>query len=191
MKKRVNWDELNALTESQKNTLRQMWQPEKYELIAVPMCQDLENEAYDYDIYVIQALQVNSINEDKRYGASRFPVKDYEYHEVIFEAIPLQQSSWEDAVVDDADADAEAETAFEAEEDLEPATGEKGYLINKECCLPALDIAQMLEMLERKKDAISFSLEITPEFKVCRVNEFEFEGDCLCDLLWQALQKIL
>jgi len=42
-------EELNELTESPKNTLTMLWKPEKYDIVVVQVCIDVENGIYDYE----------------------------------------------------------------------------------------------------------------------------------------------
>lgn len=177
LKKHVSLEELNQLSESQKDALRDLWKPEKNELLIVPMCKDVENDIYDYDIYVLQDIRVNQINNDKRYDFADDFVQSYDYCEIIIKAVPIQQTG----------------QAYETEagffNDLEEINDSPFYEINKSDCLPWLDISKMVEILYEHKYRIEVLLD--SDVQSCYVDEQEFEGDTLCDALWEAVKKML
>ena len=91
MKTTVALDELKGLTETQKKSLQTLWRPKKYDIVVVPVCTDVENDTYDYDLYVIQEILVKPVNQEKKYTASRYPVRAYDYYEIcFFKGIPLR-----------------------------------------------------------------------------------------------------
>lgn len=183
MKKIIVLDELNGLTESQKKSLQMLWRPKKYDMIVVLVCTDVENDTYDYDLYVIQEILVKPINEDRKYTVSRNPVHAYDYYEMFFKGIPLKRS----------------ERKYEFEDvDFEEAIDvnvieENTVLINRKDSLPLLDITKMIEILYEKQCKAEMILELIPDKKLCRVgvDGNYFESGCLCDSLWEALKKAL
>lgn len=182
MKKYVAMEDLNNISESQKGLLRQLWKPKKYDLITVPVCKDVENDLYDFDVYIIQDIEFHQINDDKRNTASIFPVDSYEYHEILFKAIPLNQNSLsydlEDSLIDNSD---EAE-----ENDVVPI-----FLISKNDCLPLLDITGLIEILYQGKFKSEFLLKLTTNKEMISIDGIDFRSDSLIDSLWEAIKTLL
>jgi len=58
MKKYVSSEEINKLNKLQKENLRKLWEPVKYQLVIVPVCKNIENKFYEHKIYVIQDIIV-------------------------------------------------------------------------------------------------------------------------------------
>lgn len=188
MKKIVGIDELNELTESQKDALRMLWKPEKYNIVVVPVCFDVENEIYDYEVYIIKDIMVNSINDDKKHTVSKSPVHSYDYYEMFFKVIPLRQSENRYVVEDDY-----LEEMTRDIDEVEDEVEENIILINREDCIPLLDISMMLEILYQENCKFGMRLELIPNDKLCsiEVDGKCFESSCLCDLLWEVIKKVL
>jgi hypothetical protein len=66
----------------------------------------------------------------------------------------------------------------------------------KEDCLPALSIAQMIEILEEKDQCLNIVKRTDLEgwgyeIQLRRIDYYQFSTDELCDALWEAVKKIL
>lgn len=188
MKKTINVEKLNALTEGQKNKLRMFWQPEKFDVITVPVCIDVDNDVYNYDIYVIKNILVNTINQDKKYRVSRYPVSSYDYHEVLFDVVPLQQTKIPYEIEELFDEDLLEESA-----ECENGPEKDVIFINKKDCLPVLGVSKMMDILYQEKCKAEMFAQLNKDKEWCRlgIDGFDYDSDCLCDSLWEALKSLL
>lgn len=184
MKKRVTIEELNELTESQKETLRMLWKPQNYDIVVTQVCIDVEDDTYDYEVYLIKEIIVNPINQDKKYIASKNPVHSYDYYEMFFKGISLRQSDNKYTFEDDY-SEKRPRNIDEVEENI--------ILISKNDCTPLPDISTMIGILYQENCNAEMLLELVPDNKICSV-EIDgryFESSCLCCSLWEALKKAL
>lgn len=171
-----------------KNKLRMFWQSEKFDVITVPVCIDADNDVYNYDIYVIKNILVKPINQDKKYRVSRYPVSSYNYHEVLFDVVPLQQIKIPYEIEELFDEDLLEESA-----ECENGPEKDVIFINKKDCLPVLDVSKMMDILYQEKCKAEMFAQLNKDKEWCRlgIDGFDYDSDCLCDSLWEALKSLL
>lgn len=193
LKKHIVPEDIIELSEGEKDSLKKLWLPEQFELFTVPACKDAENDLYDYDIYVIQEVNVNSINEDKKYDFSYHPVHAYNYHEVLLKSIPLKQTdnSHVPFCHEEEDMDESFEGYEEIDERQEIIESSPTYFIHKNNALPLLSIGKMIQILYKKKCRDDMRMQLNVDMKTCIIDEVYFESDCLCDSLWKAVKTLL
>lgn len=185
MENYLSTEKLGKLTPTQKEALRTLWKPVKYELFAVEVCMDAENDIYDYNIFVIKEVIFNSFNEDKKGTFSPRMIDSYNYHQILLDAIPLHlcelSEENEDIIEEIAD---EVEVP---EENLETE-----YIINIEDSLPLLNVSVMSEMIFKKRCRVELNLKKEMDiYSCCLDNETVYEGESEIDVLWKALIEIL
>ncbi|HOJ77777.1 MAG TPA: hypothetical protein PLZ08_05835, partial [Bacillota bacterium] len=142
MRKYVPVEAIINLSETQKGALRDLWQPEQYDRIIIPICQDVERDLYSYEIYVIKDIVINAINQDKRFNTFRVPVHGYDYYQMFFEVAPVT-----DPAISEEFAQLDDDTIEDYDNDNTDDDVDSEIFFNKEECLPFLDISQLMAMI--------------------------------------------
>lgn len=187
MKKYVRFEELGKLKKAQKETLRKLWKPVKYELIFVPFLKDIDKEIYDNIIYVIQDIIVcNKKNGTKYCDISSYRGDISACSEIIFKALPLEDLKFLLEVRDNI-----CEGRISSNKKLDIDCSVPVYYINKNNCLPLLDVSIMIEILYEKCCKKDFLLELNKEEKICVIDGITQYSDSLCDSLWGVLKSLL
>lgn len=187
MKTAITVEEVLELSESGRDALRDLWIPQKYDRAVYLACTDVENDIYVPMEFVIGEIQVEAVNEDKRYVVSGRPASAYQYHRLRIRPLMLP-----DEIAAGADADPGAfDDAGTANAVFLP------FVVEKSDCLPLLDIGQMIDLLcQRVYPHEEVHIAFSPEEGVYRVGrrswmqgepEYEYEATELCDALWEAL----
>ncbi len=191
MKQRITIDNLLELSPSQKDRLNSIWIPDVYDLAAAYICRDAENEIYDIIEFVI-----GDIILQEAYGRK-------------FVNITLRniKSMYDD----DNTADDEELPNEEAEYELQNLDIDLENVhmdfVNKNDCLPLLNIGQMMKILkEQGYGSGSFYIDINSNNDInsdnqnCglgrEITQFlsygrDFEGIEICDALWDAVKAVL
>lgn len=73
MKTGITVDEILELDEGGRDALRDLWIPQKYDRAVYLACTDVENDVYVPMEFVIGQVEVEAMNEDKRYVVSAPP----------------------------------------------------------------------------------------------------------------------
>jgi hypothetical protein len=194
MKKCLSPNELLELSEMQKNTLRTLWLPNKYDLAVEIVWKDVENDICD--AVVVMVLD------------ARATVTHSQYCEVVLKVFYLgspPQYECLDSIADDEENDRDQEVYDESTETngeeieacipeaqseaADPDATSGDHFLNKENCLPLLNIGQMLEILGQHKGEPNISF-LSEEVSCC-INGEEFSGDELGDVLWEAVKTLL
>jgi len=204
LKKHITKDDVSQLTQEQKQHLRQLWLPEKYDLSLAYVCKNAETEELDEIEFVvgkITLINTRVILSDLR------SINDNESDE------SEPESSLSDSNVKNFQEDnfGEDETTLEAYDDSFEENDEEDYDFEslyqrpttfvKEDCLPLLSIGQMIEILTRSNyKSIDFYLladsgEIGCELGNKAFNlsgyESDFDSKEFCDVLWDCVKKVL
>jgi hypothetical protein len=177
MKKCLSPNALLELSEMQKSSLRDLWQPNKYDLAAEIVWKDVENNICD--AVVVMVLD------------ARASVTHTQYCEVVLKVFYLgspPQYECLDSKADDEESDSDEEVYDDPTESDSEETSE-GHYLNKENCLPLLNIGQMIEILGRQNAEMNINLN--PEEAICYMDGREFSGEELCDALWEAVKTLL
>lgn len=204
MKKHITREDISQLTQDQRQHLRELWLPEKYDLSVAYICKNAETEEYEEIEFVVgnvilsntriilNDLKAMNDNESGDAGSDSglsddSTAKDQEYisdnDEVTFEEV-------DETLEEDDEANYDFESFF-----LRPTT----FL--KEDCLPLLSIGQMIEILSRSNNkSIDFYLLADNGETACELGskeyklsgyESDFESKEFCDVLWDCVKKIL
>ena len=179
-------DDLLELNETQKGSLRVLWQPCKYDLALEIIWRDVENDLFEG--VVLMVMDVAAIPYHTRYCEVVLKVlyleepPQYEYPE---------NEAW---TASDEISIQSGATGIADREGSEPEKGNSdapsaARYLSKKNCLPLLDIGQMIEILGKHKAKLNINL--TPEEAICYMDGKEFDGDELCDTLWEAVKTLL
>ncbi|HEX3043877.1 MAG TPA: hypothetical protein VHY08_03910, partial [Bacillota bacterium] len=205
MKQRINLDDLNEITNNQKERLCKLWVPQLYDLAVANLCLDAENDQYQQFEFVIGNVIVQNHYQGVRVILCnlQIPTKDG--------AIVIDEDS-EDKVDETAasesdflDSDLMEEDSSEDEESpyLMPGLHEVSFF-NKDECLPLLSIGQMIDLLKQhREEKAGFFITVpgaNTEVFASEDNKYsfgsgnpwsnyqvEYEGEELCDILWECI----
>ncbi len=183
MKQHITVENLMELTEYQRDRLNDLWIPQKYDLAAGFLCKDAENNEYDIFEFVIGHVNI---------GGQR---SGYYMTMINLEALK-SLGTQEDA----AEPEEEADIEEYSEEDF-TFQYERPDIYGKEDCMPLLNIGQMLEILNKcgygnGNFYVNFQKE-TDGYGVGRnIEEYtdfgpDYNGEELCDALWEAVKEAL
>lgn len=186
MKEHITPQDLNSLTNAQKETLRSIWLPEKNDLAAASLCTNVETEEYDDVEFVIGEIQIS----DKML-----------HHRMVLRRLRLMDEPEIDGEDEDMIDIPVGDEADSIDDEYEIPYCEPEQYFNFEDCLPLLSIGQMIGMLRKSRVGQNgFQLFIPPDTNkiferrlfTIEDNEGEaFENEELCDLLWEAVKTIL
>ena len=119
MKKRITVEDIHSLKITQKENLRKIWKPEKYDIAVATVCTDVENEIWSNIEF--------TVGEIRMFSSGRCLLYDLRYLENLYQ---MGKST------DESD-DSDEEIPFDA------------YIsFNFNDCLPLLDIGQMIEIIK-------------------------------------------
>lgn len=197
MKRNITLKDLASLTASQKMSLRDLWLPEKYDLVVAYICTNAETEEYD---------EINFVVGDLILHRNRITLIDIRRPKEENEEETENDSDEnvaDDDLVENEEADSDADDNFDEgfeDEDFE-FTYERPTTFSKEDCLPLLSITQMIEIFERRnfKDS-NFYLTASFDEKGCEIGNNttsledygnNYESTELCDVLWENLKILL
>lgn len=198
MKRNITKEDLAALSDSQKVSLRELWLPEKYDLAVAYICKNAETEEYDEIEFVVGNLVLHhnhiTLIDIRRPKDEKDDETDSEdsLKNSVFNN-DANESDLEEEELDEDFSDEDFDFEFEYEQ---PTT------FSKEDCLPLLSITQMIEILDRKsfKD-VNFYLSTSFDDKACEIGNtnsaLEDYGNThdesaeLCDVLWEIIKQLL
>lgn len=193
MKLNITLEDLMALSEGQKRSLRSLWLPEKYDLAAAFVCMNVETDEIDKIEFVVGDVLVQEINGGKKFEV-RKNAKIHDNFNVTLRSLRLVNEELEESL----------ENLEEKEENLEVEDFDYEYIRQEdffklEYCLPILSIGQMINILEglgyiSSNYSINFNSD-TKKYSLARpesdyldsVDEYEE----LCDVLWNKLKGFL
>lgn len=182
MKKYVSSEEINKLNKLQKENLRKLWEPVKYQLVIVPVCKNIENKFYEHKIYVIQDIIVCDKKNRRYCQISSYKGNICTCGEIIFKAFPLEYVKMPHKSGD---------VLFESNKELDGDGLIPIYYIDKKDCLPLLDISIMIEILCESKCKKDFLLKHNKEEEICVIDNTTQYSDSLCESLWEMLKSML
>jgi hypothetical protein len=194
MKKCLSPDDVMELSETQKSALRDLWQPNKYDLAVEIVWKDVENDLYDGVVLLVANVGVRVIHTQHCEVLLKVLYLDSppQYDNLNTEAEPEEpdDSDYDDDDEDFTETEETADSNMETDFDnnVQEALSTDHYL-SKESCLPLLSIGQMIEILEKHKSELNISF--TPEEALCYIDGREYVGDELCDALWEAVKDLL
>lgn len=199
MKKNVTIEEIISLTEGQKQKLRDLWLPKKYDLAAAFICKDAETEEYDSIEFIVGEVDFKEITTDKKQGISKSPTRVYEYHTITLRSLKLLNDSIYQDTPESDDSEGIEPNDSEGEFNFEYCPPDDYF--SMEYCLPLFNIGQMIELLlDRKYEMSDFYINISTNNGSCSIgksattldeDEKVFEGNELCDTLWSAVKSLL
>lgn len=175
MKQNLNIADLNDLTESQKQTLRDYWMPEENDLVVAYICKNVETEEYDEIVFVVGDVLVE---EERRHNG------------VTLRRLRLLDDSFYE----------ENRQLFENEGSYDMEYCEPEEYFSKADCLPLLSIGQLIDLLRKTKfGRDGFNIEIPAlgdqlidEAFILNARYYDnYDGNELCDVLWAALKAML
>lgn len=182
--------DLAELTESQKQQLRSLWLPEKYDVAAAYICKDAETDEYDVIEFVVGEVLFYEKNGDKRYAASRVP-KVYDYHTITLRSLQLVSELMVEEVEVPADAEEEFNFEYVAPTDY----------FAMEYCLPLLSIGQMMEILQNHGGSMpDLEIQVSPINNTSyftmdtidsNVREEDLQPHDPCASLWACIKSLL
>ncbi len=192
MKKCLSPEDFRELSETQKSALRDLWLPCKYDLAFEIVWRDVENDIHDIAIILVLDAKVHSTLRNcevilKVYYPNGIP----EYGGLEASSEEDDSNGWDISTENGDDFTEQPENGFmenEMSPDEKNERSEEHY-INKENCLPLLNIGQMIDILKEHQGEPNISF--APEEAVCYVGGIEFSGEELCDALWEAVKKLL
>jgi hypothetical protein len=201
MKQRINRDDLNEITETQKQRLCKLWVPQLYDLAVANLCLDAENDRYQQFEFVIGNVIVQNHYQGVRVILCNLQVPTTDG------AVVIDEES-EDKVDETAASDSDLmDFSFSEDEEVMPGLGEVSFF-NKEECLPLLSIGQMIDLLKQHREEKSGFFITVPgdntegfaggdkNYSFSSGNpwsnyQVEYEGEELCDILWECVKEIL
>jgi hypothetical protein len=182
MKLHIDKTALNDLDENQKQSLRDLWVPEKHDLAVAFICKDAENEIYDEIGFVVGEVTVDPNSR---------------YHNIILRSLRLLDDNSDDN--SDDNLDEESENDQEESFDMEYIQPEDYF--RKEYCLPLFSIGQLIDLLRvQKYGMFGYSIDVPGKkntniddivFSVTNSYEEDYSGAELCDALWEILKLSL
>lgn len=197
MKQRITDQDILALIRSQRSTLQRMWQPERYDVAVVMVCTDVKADLHQAVPFIAGDVVVQSINTEKEYEIRRMPVYSYDYCHIWLQNLGYQgnpkeaDENGEDDPEADFDEEEEYEDGGEIDESVVNNLIQQTPWFNKEDCLPLLSIGQMIAMIQANKPHSDLCIQRLDEGYVCTINGMEFEGEELCDVLWEIVKGML
>jgi hypothetical protein len=206
MKQRINRDDLNEITDSQKQRLCKLWVPQLYDLAVANLCLDAEKDEYRQFEFVIGNVMVQNHYHGARIILSNLQIPTREG------AIKIDEDSenlTEETAGAEPDLAEEEDSEIEEEESAFGAPGIRELsFFNKDECLPLLSIGQMIEMLKQYREGKKGFFVTVPNGETSGFTaedekysfgsgnpwsnyEVEYEGEELCDILWECIKEIL
>jgi hypothetical protein len=182
LKQCLSPNDLLELSERQKSALRDLWLPNRYDLALEIVWKDVENDICEG--FLIMVMDARAIATPARYCEVVLRVI-YLTETPQYESLAAEFESAED---EEFNADS-VETSTEDMGDTESAVVSADHFLNKENCLPLLNIGQMIEILSQHKGEPNISF--APEEAICYIGGEEFSGGELCDVLWEAVKTVL
>jgi hypothetical protein len=200
MKQHLSSEDVTKITDSQKQHLRELWQPEKNDMAFASVCKDVINETFDIIPFVIGSIRIYDRHEDEIIEVEKIlrmttrpsvtlqrlrliDDKFYENKEHLF--------SDNVEINDEADEDSN-DINFEYEEP------EDFFALSD--CLPLLNIGQMIEILNflnTNQGGYSISVPDTryeygeQKYGIHNLIYDEHENEELADLLWEVIIELL
>lgn len=175
MKQHITVQDLQALSDAQKQNLRYLWVPEKNDVAAASICVNVETDDFQDIEFVIGEIIVDEHHRGMTLRRLRL------LDDTFFE---------------------ENQELFENEGSFELEYAEPEQYFNKEDCLPLMSVGQMIQFLRNHKYAAAgFKLTIPGSGSKVFADEMSFtlednmgEADSdseLCDLLWRTVKTVL
>lgn len=190
MKEHISPQDLGSLTPAQRENLRSMWKPAKYDHAVASICINAETDEYkDIEFVVGEVLVVDS-GRIPRIVLRRLRLMDDRVNgeDVAPEILEEGEDS---SVEEDGTVDFEPEALY-----IEP-----DELFNLEDCLPLLSIGQMIDYIRKSKfGQRGFKLSIPPQdgkifedqaFRLIDSDGETYENEELCDLLWDIFKTYI
>lgn len=207
MKRQITREDIAQLTDSQKKHLSEMWYPEKYDLAVANICTNAETEEYEQIEFVVGDVKVYNTHfvlYDLMFLNSMSNNDDASNEEASEDGNAASDNSCceeeDSSYVSDDDSEYDLEDDSTQDEDFEymfirPTT------FSKEECLPLLNIAQMIEILNKNRSK-SFDFYLLADNGESMVEMgskdynlsgygSEFDSKELCDVLWDCVKFIL
>ena len=182
IKNYITLEDLSELNEFQRNRLRSLWIPKKYDLAAGFLCKDAESN--EYDIFEFVVGHVNIAETRSGYSMTLVNIE-------AIRGLSVKEGEGQEA--------ADEETEY-CEEDF-IFEYERPDIYCKEDCLPLFNIGQMLEILNKcgygNGDFYVSFMRNTKECEIGRdIEQYidygpDYIGEELCDVLWTAVKEIL
>ncbi len=192
MKMCLSPEDFRELSETQKSALRDLWLPCKYDLAFEIVWRDVENDIHDIAIILVLDAKVHSTPRNyevvlKVYYPNGIP----KYGDLEAFSEEDYRNIWDTSAENGDDFKGEPENGFmENETSLDEKNESSAeHYINKEICLPLLNIGQMIAILKEHQGEPN--IRFAPEEAICYVGGIEFSGEELCDALWEAVKKLL
>lgn len=204
MKQQLVVEDLEELTESQRQTLNELWTPKAFERAVAYICRDVEEEDYEAYEFVIGGISIRGTGI--RLTDLKAFFSDADEEPVSYETEESEEEPEEEKPV------GFLERLFgpsEEEEDDDPEEGEllpegwdsmKFDAFSKEDCLPLFTLGQLVEALQKLKYGDgSFHLGIGADqmgwvdrdSPTAYVGGAEYSEEELCDALWAAVRDLL
>jgi len=219
MKTRLSVDDVLALDESQRRSLRILWTPQLYDVAVALICRDVENDEYEPVVFAVGEISVSQHGtilgnlaseamtaisfppdlfgegEQEGFGTDESDVWSYE--------LSRGQTGGQGAEQGEDQGERHGAVRDEGRRAVQDAVrgteqghrGERlpfaGGSFDKEECLPLLDIGQMLAILAHRHYSYRINLTITPERLACTVDGVDHGPAELCDALWEAVRVLL
>lgn len=185
MKLRIINEQLNDLSEYQKQRLNAVWIPEKYDLVVAKICIDAINAEY----------------EDYRFVIGDIEVFESAYHQLYVTLWDIKSTAHEE----DENHDSMYNEDQYIEETTEMNTDNSFKMIhpssfNKEECLPLLNIGQMIKLLHNLRYGEGcFYMDLHHEKESGIGTDIytyhnrgnENQGEEICDVLWEKIKSLL
>jgi hypothetical protein len=211
MKQRVTAEEVKKLTKAQKQRLKELWSPEKFDVALASICKDVINETYDYIEFVIGEMRVYNRMEDEilivnkiermssKAGVTlqRLRLIDDKFYKDKVHLFTNAVGETNDDEIRDEDIIID-ETEVEGDFTFEYEEPEDYFSLND--CLPLFNIGQMIEIINYlNTNQGGYSITIPDKdydysdgkYKVHNMLYDEHEHDELCDLLWEIIVELL
>lgn len=201
MKQRITLEQLNQLSEYQKERISSLWMPEKYDLAVATICKDAMNDEYEQFEFVIGEISV-------------YEMSSYKLSVTLWDIQALNDLNNETSESEEAEEDTwgEEETSEEVwdeeewygDDDQEDIDFEYEFSMpssfKKEECLPLLNIGQMIRILQDLDfKGGKFYIDVIKNKKYGIGGDIksydyygnEYEDSELCDLLWESIKEAI
>ncbi len=192
MKQHITLEQLNELSEYQKERLNSIWIPNKYDLAVASICKDAMNDEYAQIEFVIGDIEVYELTSSKLL-ITLWNIKSLRDNiaEDEIEASEDEMSEQEWYKEDDDENNSDDEYSYEC---FNPVS------YGKQDCLPLLNVGQMLKILQQFNYGDGrFYVDIVKN-KKCGIGRDiyiydnygnDYEAMELCDVLWEAITLLL
>jgi hypothetical protein len=188
MKKCLSPDDVMELNETEKNALRDLWQPSKCDVAVEIVWKDVENDLYDGIAFMITDVGLRvTYNQHCDVMLKVVYLENPPQYENLDTEAEAEESDGDDDSLDDATETDVTDRETDPEDTDHAAAID--HILNKESCLPLFSIGQMIEIIRKHKSELSISF--TLEEALCYIDGREFCGEELCDALWEAVKTLL